>query len=45
MNVNQVQRRDNRVGDDGNDQKDLADMVRQQQNYDIIVTLVKYSSC
>ena len=44
INGNQVQRRDNRVGDNGNDHKDSAEMGRKQQNYNIIITLLKYSS-
>ena len=42
INGNQVQRRDNRVGDG---QKDSADVVRKQLNYNIIITLLKYLSC
>ena len=45
INGNQVQRRDNSVGDNGNDQNDSAEVVRKQQNYNIIITLLKYSSC
>ena len=39
INDNQIQRSDNRVGDDGNDQKDFSDVVRKQRNYNIIIKL------